>query len=504
MTIVITLPYFFDGEAEQIVQLLHSSVDLIHIRKPESKAEELERLIMSISSEYYPRLVLHDHHELAMKYHLHGVHLNGRNPQPPQGWEGSVSKRCQSLEEVKEWKEKCDYVSLSPIFDSISKQGYHAAFSSTEIEEASRQGIIDKKVLALGGVTFNKIDDVLRMGFGGGMILGDAWKNVSHPQDAVALTIAGSDSSAGAGIQQDLKTMTKVGVYGATVITAITSQNTLGVKGVMPVPAEVVKSQLDAVLSDLHITAVKIGMVPNAAIAHVIADTLKDYKESLANKRSSAYKNATEEFIRQDAQTQEISIIYDPVMISTSGHRLMEEECIQVVCEELLPLCTLVTPNLPEAELLMRQKKERESNRDKKTILALDHENGKESDSEKGQRKILEKQGETNLAFEDAKYKKLPLKYGTSFLVKGGHAEGEDLADILYSTTGESHRFPTKKIATHNLHGTGCTLSSAIASYLVKGNDLVTAISLAKHLLAEGIQKGANAHIGKGNGPLLF
>ena len=504
MTIVITLPYFFDGEAEQIVQLLHSSVDLIHIRKPESKAEELERLIMSIPSEYYPRLVLHDHHELAMKYHLHGVHLNGRNPQPPQGWEGSVSKSCHSLEEVKEWKEKCDYVSLSPIFDSISKQGYHAAFSSTEIEEASRQGIIDKKVLALGGVTFNKLDDVLRMGFGGGMILGDAWKNVSHPQDAVALTIAGSDSSAGAGIQQDLKTMTKVGVYGATVITAITSQNTLGVKGVMPVPAEVVKSQLDAVLSDLHITAVKIGMVPNAAIAHVIADTLKDYKESLANKRSSAYKNATEEFIRQDAQTQEISIIYDPVMISTSGHRLMEEECIQVVCEELLPLCTLVTPNLPEAELLMRQKKERESNRDKKTILALDYENGKESDSEKGQRKILEKQGETNLAFEDAKYKKLPLKYGTSFLVKGGHAEGEDLADILYSTTGESHRFPTKKIATHNLHGTGCTLSSAIASYLVKGNDLVTAISLAKHLLAEGIQKGANAHIGKGNGPLLF
>ena len=504
MTIVITLPYFFDGEAEQIVQLLHSSVDLIHIRKPESKAEELERLIMSIPSEYYPRLVLHDHHELAMKYHLHGVHLNGRNPQPPQGWEGSVSKSCHSLEEVKEWKEKCDYVSLSPIFDSISKQGYHAAFSSTEIEEASRQGIIDKKVLALGGVTFNKIDDVLRMGFGGGMILGDAWKNVSHPQDAVALTIAGSDSSAGAGIQQDLKTMTKVGVYGATVITAITSQNTLGVKGVMPVPAEVVKSQLDAVLSDLHITAVKIGMVPNAAIAHVIADTLKDYKESLANKRSSAYKNATEEFIRQDAQTQEISIIYDPVMISTSGHRLMEEECIQVVCEELLPLCTLVTPNLPEAELLMRQKKERESNRDKKTILALDYENGKESDSENGQRKILEKQGETNLAFEDAKYKKLPLKYGTSFLVKGGHAEGEDLADILYSTTGESHRFPTKKIATHNLHGTGCTLSSAIASYLVKGNDLVTAISLAKHLLAEGIQKGANAHIGKGNGPLLF
>lgn len=479
MTIVITLPYFFDGEAEQIVQLLHSSVDLIHIRKPESKAEEVERLIMSIPSEYYPRLVVHDHHELAIKYHLHGVHLNGRNPQPPVGWEGNVSKSCHSLEEVKEWKEKCDYVSLSPIFDSISKQGYHAAFSSSEIEEASRQGIIDKKVLALGGVTFNKIDDVLRMGFGGGMILGDAWKNVSHPQEAVALTIAGSDSSAGAGIQQDLKTMSKVGIYGATVITAITSQNTLGVKGVMPVPAEVVKSQLDAVLSDLHVTAIKIGMVPSAAIAHVIADTLK---------------------------TQKISIIYDPVMISTSGHRLMEEDCIQVVCEELLPLCTLVTPNLPEAELLMRQKKESKTCRDMKTMQALNVEKGKESDIEKGQRKISEKQRETNIAFENAKSinSLLPQNFGTNFLVKGGHAEGEDLADVLYTTTGESHRFPTKKIATHNLHGTGCTLSSAIASYLVKGNDLVTAISLAKQLLSEGIQKGANAHIGKGNGPLLF
>lgn len=490
MTIVITLPYFFDGEAEQIVQLLHSSVDLIHIRKPESKAEEVEKLIMSIPSEYYPRLVLHDHHDLAMKYHLHGVHLNGRNPQPPMGWEGSVSKSCHSLEEVKEWKGKCDYVSLSPIFDSISKQGYHAAFSSSEIEEARRVGIIDKKVLALGGVTFNKIDDVLRMGFGGGMILGDAWKNVSHPQDAVALTIAGSDSSAGAGIQQDLKTMSRAGVYGATVITAITSQNTLGVKGVMPVPAEVVKSQLDAVLSDLHITAVKIGMVPNVGIAHVIADTLKDYKESLAkDARKLSPKNLT--------------VIYDPVMISTSGHRLMEEECIQVVCEELLPLCTLVTPNIPEAELLMRQKKESKTSRDMKTMQALDAENGKESDSEKGQRKILEKLVETS---KDAKHKRalLPQIYGTSFLVKGGHAEGEDLADVLYTTTGKSHRFPTKKIATHNLHGTGCTLSSAIASYLVKGNDLVTAIFLAKQLLAEGIQKGANAHIGKGNGPLLF
>ena len=493
MTIVITLPYFFDGEAEQIVQLLHSSVDLIHIRKPESKAEEVERLIMSIPSEYYPRLVLHDHHDLAMKYHLHGVHLNGRNPQPPVGWEGSVSKSCHSLEEVKEWKEKCDYVSLSPIFDSISKQGYHAAFSSTEIEEASRQGIIDKKVLALGGVTFNKIDDVLRMGFGGAMILGDAWKSVSHPQEAVALTIAGSDSSAGAGIQQDLKTMTKVGVYGATVITAITSQNTLGVKAVMPVHAEVVKSQLDAVLSDLHVTAIKIGMVPNAEIAHVIAERLIEYKQSLASMKASSMNTASKDSASKDP----CAVIYDPIMISTSGHRLMEEDCILVVCQELLPLCTLVTPNLPEAELLMKVWERKEE-----TSMHLDiHHIISEKDVEldKTDTGANESNNIGSIALS-----LLPQKFGANFLVKGGHAEGEDLADVLYPITGESHRFPTKKIATHNLHGTGCTLSSAIAAYLVKGAPLVTSITKAKQLLANGIQKGANAHIGKGNGPLLF
>lgn len=177
MTIVITLPTFFPEEAERIVQLLQRrDVDLIHIRKPDAKIEEVEQLIRSIPSEYYNKLVLHDHHTLAQTYHLYGVHLNGRNPLPPMQWEGSVSKSCHTLEEVKIWKERCNYVSLSPIFDSISKQGYHAAFSPEQIARAKAEGIIDHRVLALGGVTFNTIDKVKSMGFGGGMILGDAWK----------------------------------------------------------------------------------------------------------------------------------------------------------------------------------------------------------------------------------------------------------------------------------------------------------------------------------------
>lgn len=205
MTIVITLPTFFDGEAGQIAQLLHdpitpntsffehnlactppnlasatlnhTSIDLIHIRKPDCEISELEDLIQAIPNQYRYRLVLHDHHELAIKYHLFGVHLNSRNPQPPKGWQGSVSKSCHSLEEVKEWKEKCNYVSLSPIFDSISKKGYQSAFTSEEIMKARRSGIIDEKVLALGGVTFERLAEVKELGFGGGMILGDAWRN---------------------------------------------------------------------------------------------------------------------------------------------------------------------------------------------------------------------------------------------------------------------------------------------------------------------------------------
>lgn len=177
MTIVITLPTFFDGEAAQIVRLLHSSVDLVHIRKPSASIEETERLILSIPSEWRNRLVLHDHHSLAAKHHLHGIHLNSRNPVPPKHFSLSISKSCHSIEEVREQKDLCDYVSLSPIFDSISKQGYHAAFTKEQLLQAHAQGIIDGKVMALGGVTFNRIEEVLSMGFGGAMILGDAWRD---------------------------------------------------------------------------------------------------------------------------------------------------------------------------------------------------------------------------------------------------------------------------------------------------------------------------------------
>lgn len=442
MTIVITLPHFFDGEAGQIVQLLHSAVDLVHIRKPQASLHEVERLICQIPGEYRNRLVLHDHHQLAAKYQLHGIHLNSRNPLSPSGWQGSVSRSCHSLEEVKEWKAKCDYVSLSPVFDSISKQGYRAAFTTSQLAQARAQGIIDHKVLALGGVTFSRLDEVLRMGFGGAMILGDAWKGNLQ---AVALTIAGSDPSAGAGIQQDLKTMTALGVYGATVITAVTSQNTTGVKAVLPMPAQAVASQLDAVLADLHVTAVKIGMIPDSATAVAVARTLSAYR-----------------------RVHDCTIVYDPVMVSTSGRRLMDQSCVETVKSMLFPLCTLVTPNMAETECLLGRKAD---NKEAGLLLAR--------------------------------------QYHTPFLIKGGHgntARNEETSpvsvDWLCFPDGETTRYESPMIDTPNLHGTGCTLSSAIASYLLKGEPLPEAVGHAKRFVTAAIERSKDMRIGRGNGPL--
>lgn len=179
MLIIITLPTFIDHEAEKIVaQFEQRHIDLLHLRKPQTSEEEVERLIRAIPQEYYPLITIHDFQPLAVKYGLGGIHLTGRHPELEiEGWEGRLSTSCHSIEELARRKaEGFTYLSLSPIFDSISKQGYHAAFSGKDLETAYHQGIIDQRVLALGGVTFDRIETVRLMGFGGAMILGDAWR----------------------------------------------------------------------------------------------------------------------------------------------------------------------------------------------------------------------------------------------------------------------------------------------------------------------------------------
>ena len=240
------------------------------------------------------------------------------------------------------------------------------------------------------------------------------------------MTIAGSDSSAGAGIQQDLKTITAHGCYGATVITSLTSQNTLGVQASLAVPAGVVASQINAVLTDLEPAAIKIGMIPNKEVAEAIVDELKPY-----------------------LQQHSVPVVYDPVMVSTSGYCLMHSDAIQYVTTHLFPLCTLITPNLPEAEQL----------------------------------------GDTLAPY--------------AYLLKGGHAEGDVMTDVLHLPDGTKIAFSSERITTRNLHGTGCTLSSAIASRLALGCDIPDAVSLAKTFVTAAIRRSVDINIGGGNGPIL-
>lgn len=255
------------------------------------------------------------------------------------------------------------------------------------------------------------------------------------------LSIAGSDSGGGAGIQADIKTISACGCYASTAITAVTVQNTLGVAGVHPVPVEFVEGQIDAVLSDIGADAIKVGMLQSGEIVRCVVRMLKKY----------GCKN----------------VVVDPVMVSTSGHRLIEEAAMQSLRTELLPLAAVITPNIPEAEILLDGK-------------------------------VLDKQA--NL-YDAAK--ELGERYGTSVLLKAGHLTEEKLIDIFYNNVdGSITELPSIRINTKNTHGTGCTMSSALASALAKGMSVVEAAKYAKNFINEAIIAGADYEIGHGHGPV--
>lgn len=177
--IVITSPGFLQGEADFIDRLFNHGLDRLHLRKPGADIGECRRLLDGISREWLPRIVVHDNFGLCREYGLGGVHLNGRNPMAPPNHEGSVSRSCHSLEEISRYKGECDYLTLSPIFNSISKQGYMAAFEPEQLAAARDSGLIDSRVIALGGVTLENIPRVRELGFGGVAILGDVWQRMA-------------------------------------------------------------------------------------------------------------------------------------------------------------------------------------------------------------------------------------------------------------------------------------------------------------------------------------
>lgn len=268
------------------------------------------------------------------------------------------------------------------------------------------------------------------------------------------LSIAGSDSGGGAGIQADIKTISALDCYAMTAITAVTVQNTIGVEAVHPVPVDIIKGQIEAVLSDIGADAVKIGMLHSAEVVKGVAEMLRKYKID--------------------------NVVLDPVMVSTSGHRLIEESAIATLQSELIPLSRVITPNIPEAEILL---------------------GGEKLDSQ--------------AALQEAA-KKLANIYNVSVLLKAGHLaldnptnynipSTEVLIDYFYDNeTGIMLELPSQRIDTRNTHGTGCTMSSALAALLAKGEGLKEAANGAKAFIAKAILDGAEYEIGHGHGPVKW
>ncbi len=254
------------------------------------------------------------------------------------------------------------------------------------------------------------------------------------------LTIAGSDSGGGAGIQADIKAISAMGCYAASAITAVTVQNTLGVEGVHPIPLDIIRGQIDAVLSDIGADAVKIGMLHSAEVVKVVAECLA--KHNIRN------------------------VVLDPVMVSTSGHRLIEESAIQTLREVLIPRARVITPNIPEAEILAGV-----------TITSS------------GQ-------------FPEVA-RRLSMGGKVSVLLKAGHLTDESVDDLFYNAEDDTlTTLHSVRIATPNTHGTGCTLSSAFAAALAKGEPLTEAAAAAKEYIAGAIRSGAEYEIGHGHGPI--
>ena len=254
------------------------------------------------------------------------------------------------------------------------------------------------------------------------------------------LTIAGSDSGGGAGIQADIKTISACGCYAMSAVTAITVQNTLGVNGVYPIPTNVIEEQIEAVVSDIGVDAVKIGMLHSSEVI-------------LGVMRVLAKHNIT-------------NIVLDPVMVSTSGHILMQDEAIETLKRELLTYARVITPNIPEAEIILGKKINKQS--DLPVYAKELSNNGK-----------------------------------VSVLLKAGHMDGSELIDIFYNAeTDEIIELKSTRLYTKNTHGTGCTLSSAVAAYLAQGLSLNESVISAKNYINSAIINGAEYEIGEGHGPV--
>ena len=451
-------------------------VTMVQLREKECSTAEFIALARELKRALSPLgipLIINDRVDVALAVDADGVHI-GQSDMPYSvarqllGPDKIIGLSVETMEEVISANAlDVDYIGISPVYATPTKTDTLAPFGLEGIEEVMR--LSRHRCVAIGGMNRNTIGEVIARGVEGvavvsAIVAADSPREASEELAAIirrnrisntriiqnsefriqnyprVLTIAGSDSGGGAGIQADIKSISANGCFAASAITAITAQNTLGVNAVEGLSIDIIEGQIDAVLSDIGADSIKIGMLHSAEVVQCVAHMLRKYNIK--------------------------DVVLDPVMVSTSGHKLIEDSAIEVLKAELMPMARVITPNIPEAEILLGE--------------AIN----KQSDLPAAARRLAE-------------------KYGVSVLLKAGHLVNDELIDIFYNhETEEVVELSARRVDTRNTHGTGCTLSSAFAAQLAKGLSLTEAARTAKHYINQAIIHGAHQEIGHGHGPV--
>lgn len=438
----------------QVEQALEGGITCLQLR--EKNYSNLDKkdiiIIQDLCSKYNVPFIINDSLSIMLEYQADGIHI-GQNDLPASevrsiiGSNKILGVTVHSVDQAKKAEEDgADYLGVGAIFSTTTKSDVNLI-----PEEVIQQitSIVNIPVVAIGGITLENIYKLKPLNIDGVAIVSAIFssnnikntcqkllkKSEKIARKPTVLTIAGSDCSGGAGIQADLKTFAANKVYGMSIITALTAQNTTGVYGIFDITPEFIGQQFDSVFTDIYPNAIKIGMVSNVETINMIVSKINQYKPK--------------------------NLVIDPVMVSTSGHKLLSDGAETELIEKLLPCATVITPNIPESEILWN-----------KSINTKDD------------------------MMEAAEY--IANKIGTAVLVKGGHLIN-DAMDFLFSN-GIGTWYTSEKINTENTHGTGCTLSSAIAANLAKGYSLEKSITRAKLYLVGALK--ADLNLGRGSGPL--
>ena len=457
-------------------------VTMVQLREKECSTAEFIALARELKIALQPLgipLIINDRVDVALAVDADGVHI-GQSDMPYEtarallGKEKIIGLSVETMEEVIAANAlDVDYIGISPVYATPTKTDTLTPFGLEGIEEVMR--LSRHRCVAIGGMNRDTIGEVIARGVEGvavvsAIVAAESPREASeelaaivrnhrsetsefseyseHSEDSEnpyfsikkVLTIAGSDSGGGAGIQADIKSISANGCFAASAITAITAQNTLGVNAVEGLSIDIIEGQIEAVLSDIGADSIKIGMLHSSEVVQCVARMLRKYDIK--------------------------DVVLDPVMVSTSGHKLIEDSAIEVLKTELMPMARVITPNIPEAEILLSES--------------------------------ISKQGD----LPDAA-RRLAEKYGVSVLLKAGHLVNDELIDIFYNhETEEVVELSASRVDTRNTHGTGCTLSSALAAQLAKGLSLTEAACAAKHYINQAIIHGAHQEIGHGHGPV--